>query len=485
MMSTAIRWRLFRLLTCAFLVGALGACATVERAQEFVQTKFRSGKTKSDMLSKSGEVITQGELAALTSGFADRYMTNISDACDQMLKDNPSSEQRRRIHQVRMVQVNSIYDIVTNADPFTQMLDLALVVTLQSTVWIDEDQADEWFGERSPPLISAMRRSREDIWKIAARVMKPDQLDVLDFLIWDWRRRNPDVQMVSYVRFDDFAASRGKSVVADVKSGGGLLAPVDEAKKAVDEVRLLGERAFYLGKRMPFLVNWQVEAAVDNAVNEPQIKSVTDSLHTATQTIDRLPADISREREAIFRDVEGKRPMIDAVFHQYRGAIGETDKLAGSVQNITVAANELLQQVQSTTKSLNTTMEVVDKTFLAPGRANPPPPKTGNEKPFDINEYTRSVNALTDALREANLLLNGTSSTISSLDRSKPNSPLMQVSALATDRIDYATRQGATIVNSAFWKLVTLIVVFFVALALYRLFTVRVLRVQGGGRHAA
>jgi hypothetical protein len=452
----------------AFAIAGVTGCASVEQARSYVQAKFRSGKTKSQMLSSEGEMITQQELAAMTSGFADRYMTYISDACEQILKDNKDTEQRRRAHQVRLVQTNSIYDIVTNADPFTQLLDLTLVVTLQSTVWIDEDQADAWFGDRAPALISASRRAREDIWKIAGRVMKPDQLEVIDHMIFEWRQKNPDVQMVSYVRFDDFSAARGKSVVADVKGGGGLLAPVGEATKAVDEVRLLGERAFYLGKRMPFLVNWQVESAVDNVVNEPNIKGVADSVQNVTRTIDRLPQDIARERQSIFAELDRKRPMINAVFTQYRGAIGETDKLVGSVQNVANATNELMQQLRLTTQSLDTTMGVIDKTFLAPGRGQPKP---ANEKPFDIEDYTRSVTAVTAALREANQLLSNTSGT---LDSSRPDSPLKRVSLLATDRIDYALNQSKDMVDRAFWRAAALIVLFFVLLGCYRMFSVRV-----------
>lgn len=463
----------------AFAIVGVSGCASVEQAKSYVQAKFRSGKTKAQMLSSEGEMVTQQELAAMTSGFADRYMTYISDACEQILKDNKDPEQRRRAHQVRLVQTNSIYDIVTNADPFTQLLDLTLVVTLQSTVWIDEDQAEAWFGDRAPALISASRHAREDIWKIAGRVMKPDQLEVIDHLIFEWRQKNPDVQMVSYVRFDDFSASRGNSVVADVKSGGGLLAPVGEATKAVDEVRLLGERAFYLGKRMPFLVNWQVESAVDNVVNEPNIKGVTDSVQNVTRTIDRLPQDIARERQSIFAELDRKRPMINAVFTQYRGAIGDTDKLVGSVQNVANATNELMQQLRMTTQSLDTTMGVIDKTFLAPGRGQPKP---ANEKPFDIEDYTRSVTAVTAALREANVLLNNTNGT---LDASRPDSPLKRVSLLATDRIDYALNQSKDMVDRAFWRAAALIVLFFVLLGCYRLFSVRVSRrAAPGGQDA-
>ena len=51
---------------------------------------------------------------------------------------------------MKLVQVRSVLDIVTNADPFTQLLDLTLVVTLQSQKWIDEDLAEECFGNLEP-----------------------------------------------------------------------------------------------------------------------------------------------------------------------------------------------------------------------------------------------------------------------------------------------------------------------------------------------
>jgi hypothetical protein len=230
----------------------LSSCTTIDQAQQAVRGAFRplSAATPTPAAKRTDQ-ITQEELEQLTYGFADRYLTYIISATDTIERDNPSSEQRRRAHQVRLVQVSAVYDIVTNADPFTRLLDLLLVVTLQSQKWIEEDQAERWFGDRAQPLITASRKAREDIWQIAARTMTPDQLEVLDYLIWDWRQRNRNVELVSYVRFDDFAAARGKSIIANVKSGAGLLAPVGEATKAVDEMRMLAERAFFYAKRLP------------------------------------------------------------------------------------------------------------------------------------------------------------------------------------------------------------------------------------------
>ena len=72
-------------------------------------------------------VITQAELLQMTMGFADRYMTYIVSATEKIDRDNPNVEQRRLANRVRLVQVSALYDIATNADPFTQLIDMTLV----------------------------------------------------------------------------------------------------------------------------------------------------------------------------------------------------------------------------------------------------------------------------------------------------------------------------------------------------------------------
>ena len=427
---------------------------------------------KNSKVSKEGEKITMEELDQLTYGFADRYMSYIVSACDQIEKEGATPQQRRLAHQVKLVQVSSIYDIVTNADPFTQLLDLTLVVTLQSQKWIDEDLAEEWFGDRAQPLIDASQKAREDIWKIASRVMKPEQLEVLDYLIWEWRRKNPNVQVVSFVRFDDFASSRGKTVIADVKGGSGLLAPVNDAIKSVDELRLLTERAFYYGKRMPFLMNWQAEAAVDNILGNSQIEGITNSVATVTKSVDRItaiteriPDEIAKEHARLMGDANRLHPMLMAGLTNYRGAVSDTNGLVGSVQEAADTADTLLKTLESTSVTLNTTMDSVDRIFMAPGRKEPKPK---DEKPFDINSYTASALALTSALKEANQLL---SSTGDMLGSSKLDQPIKQVNAIATERVEHARVTGTKIIDVAFWRGVALIVLFFVLLTAYKVFT--------------
>ena len=66
-----------------------------------------------------------------------------------------------------------------------------MVVTLQSRQYVDEEFGERTFGARAEPVTQALRKARLEIWEIAAQAMRTEQLDALDYLIWDWRQRNP------------------------------------------------------------------------------------------------------------------------------------------------------------------------------------------------------------------------------------------------------------------------------------------------------
>ena len=472
--------RLLCIVFASIAMAIATGCASAPGKDKSATRASQKGK-----VSKEGEKITIEELDQLTYGFADRYMAYIVSACDEIEKSGATPQQRRLAHQVKLTQVSSIYDIVTNADPFSQLLDLTMVVTLQSQKWIDEDMAEEWFGDRAQPLIDASQKARADIWKIAGRVMKPEQLEVMDYLIWNWRRKNPDVAVVSFVRFDDFAASRGKSMIADVKSGTGLLAPVTDALKSVEEIRLFTERAFYYSKRLPFLMNWQAEAAVNNILGNSQIEGMTQSVATVTKSVDRItnmteriPDEIAKTQARVVNDVQRLHPLLLAGLGQYRNAVSDTEDLVGSVSEATTTADGLLKTLQDTSVTLNATMESVDKIFMEPGRKEP---KAKDAKPFDIDSYTASALALTGALKEANQLLNSTGDMLGS---PKLEQPIKQVNAIAAERIDHARVTGTRIIDVAFWRGAALIVLFFVMLALYKIFVSRFVSKAGGTQNA-
>jgi hypothetical protein len=399
--------------------------------------------------------VTALELDKAAFAFADRYTTQVVAAADAIVRDNPSFEQRRLAHQVKLVSISGVYDIVTTAEPFTKVMDLLMVVTLQSYRWIDEDQAEKHFGNRSGPLIQAMRTLRVDIWNVAARVLRPDQLQQLDALILDWRKRNPHVDILSYLRFDEVAGQRGQNALAEIKATG-FFAEIAEATKVADDARLLAERAFYQAKRMPFLMTWQLESLLNEMLAKPEFSqslkaadSLAQSADRTSLAVEKLPAQFAKEREALLATLEDRGGRLAALLGELRKTTGAADQLAARVHQVTESGERLTANLRDTAAGATETSQALDR--LLSKHAGPPNP---NAKPFEIEPYVKASTELNQTVAGLNQLLGATDGAMAK----RPWSAPVQ---------DVNTMIGAQI-DRLFWRALLLIVVFFALLFAYR-----------------
>lgn len=393
--------------TFASLSLTLGGCIILPNSEDAGAGSSGNSGWSDQTAPKPGQ-ITMSELDALTKAYADRYMTLIVAACDDIIENNPSLEQRRMANMFKTASVTAIYDVATNPDPFTQLIDMLLVVTLQSMVWIDEDNASLAFPDRDEILVLALRRAREDVWDLARRVMTAKQLDDLDRLMVEWRRQNQDVQFVSFVRFGDFADRRGKSIISEVRSGGGLLAP---AKQAIDETRLLAERIFYISKRAPFILSWQAQTIADDLLIKPEVSAalaqldqVADAADRAATAAESIPALITSEREALISELDAREEQLSETLTAYRAAVADTRALLTD-------ANSTMSGVGQVTESLNQTIEAVDTLLANQALRSPSDP---DAEPFTIEPYAAAIRDLTVAVQELNTLVSSTGSLVGS-----------------------------------------------------------------------
>jgi hypothetical protein len=400
--------------------------------------------------------VTAADLDKAAYAYADRYTTQIVAATDAVLRDNPSAEQRRAAHQVKVVSVSGVYDIVTNAEPFGKLMDLLMVVTLQSYRWIDEDQAEKHFGARSQPLIQAMRTLRVDIWNVAGRVLRPEQLQQLDALILDWRKRNPHVDILAYLRFDEVAGQRGPNALDEIKASG-FFAEIASATKVADDARLLAERAFYQAKRMPFLMTWQMEALMNDMLLKPELSqslkladTLAKSVDRTSLAVERLPEQIVKEREAMVNVIEDRNGRLTHMMGEVRKTTLTADQLTSRVHQVTESAVKLAANLRDTASNVTETSQAVDQ--LLAKHSSPPKP---GAKPFEIEPYVKVTADLNQTVAGLNSLLDTTDTL---MGKRAWTAPAQEVNSMLTAQIDHL-----------FWRVLILIVAFFVLLLLYRI----------------
>ncbi len=441
----------------ALVLLALGAaaalccgCATAGSGPLTSRTEFGAAGPR--------QVIEAAELDELTRAFADRYVGLLASACDALKKDNPDPVQRREAQELLSNCAANVYDIASNADAFTRLLDLVVVTTLVSQVWIDDDRAGEVFGERGEVLVRALHHGRVEAWALAGQVLRPEQLDLLDYTIWDWRRHNPDMVRAPFVRFSNFAIGRGKSATAEVLAAGGFFAKVEQAGQAVDEARLVTERMFFQFKRQPTLLRWELETLKDNFFATPGVGTYLADIHRLTQQAEQLPAHVAAERQAILTAVDERMRRTDETVAHVRAALNEADGLVASIGPTSESLNEML-------KSANTLFARFDTSARSPA--------TQPARPFDVREYTHGVQELAGAVERMNELLKSSNELLVS---SEWGARIEQVNDSADGRMAVASEQGQLVVREIFRRVYLALGLTFVLLVLYRLISYRLAR---------
>jgi len=391
-----------------------------------------------------GDRVTSAELDELTRAFADRYVGLLYSVCDAIKKDNPDPAQRREAQRLLLDCSTNVYDIASNADAFTRVLDLVVVTSLLSQVWVDDGRAAAVFGERGEPLARGMVRAQEETRALAVKVLTAEQLSVIDSLLDDWRAENPEMTAVSFVRFSNFAIGRGRTAASEVLAARGFFAEVAEAGQAVDEARLLGERVFYRLKREPTLLRWHIEAMKDDLIATPETAAALANLNRLTDQFEQLPATMAAERQAILAGLDDALKNADATIANVSAALDKGRELVALLE----PAGESLGEALEMGSTLFGQFDEWDRW------------KTGvRPRPFDIREQTEALKELATAAEHLNEMLT-TSSTL--LGSPEWGMRIDEASESADGRITLMADQSLIVLNAFFWRALALMGVWFI-----------------------
>jgi hypothetical protein len=174
------------------------------------------------------------------------------------------------------------------------------------------------------------------------------------------------------MRFDDFVAERGELSQRAAKlakgggGGGGFLAPINEATRAVDESRVLGERMMFLTARLPRVMSWQAELFVYEMAVTPEIRntlanneSMTQSMRRFATSVEGWPAVIAREREALLKDVNGQTAALERVAKETRAALAEARPVAADVRRTSESAAVVASELRAAVREAGPLMDQV------------------------------------------------------------------------------------------------------------------------------
>ncbi len=381
------------------------------------------------------------KLQSLLFAYADKYMSGIAQATSEGRRKDPTNpELRLRMHSLRLVVTASVQALAVSPNPESTLLDMMVYATLHR-IGIEEDWARKYYGDAVEKIAFVMRILEKEIWRIAGDYLNEKQIAEVRKLIRDWKAEHPELTVVSYIRFSDFASLRSKSPLVDKARSGGFLVDTSGAEKAVDEALLLAERALHYSQRLPWIIEWQVEKVFYQLAVEPEVREalaqtqgITRSLDRFADSMEKLPQQMTAERRASIEQMASAvatergaaiRELTEALAAERRATIEDlrqsiaTERVAlfaeldvrqkmlqGTMSEVRAGladADKLTVNLQKTTSGVNEVLVNADK-LMARFDSGPESGDVASE-PFDIDSYVNAINQLTVTIREANTLV--------------------------------------------------------------------------------
>jgi archaellum component FlaC len=420
--------------------------------------------------------MTQEELQAAVISYANRFIATIGQAAFEFEEKVPTKEGRRIASARKVYSLSAVTEIAAGPHPGASLLDLVVVSTLNRIVW-EEYWRPQVFGMPAEIMIDAFKKMEGEAWEMAAKVMTPEQMVELRELIMDWYYRNPGQVAVDYIQFSDFGDLGKKPNLKEIQKPGGLLAPVAEATRAVDEVRMTSERAMFLLTKMQVILGFQVEQVYKDLVMQPEVEKVLKDVNGFRKTTERfadllenMPAHITAERQATLGEVselvaqertavlnafDDRQKSIRAIVKDVQATLDRVNSTIAGLQGTTEDVERLLAGTEKTALVFQNLVQSVDR--LA-ARFESKTPKEPTE-PLNIGDVTMAIQRLQETVVDLNELV---------LNVNKNSSPLVDRIA---DRLSQTTDAR---VDHVFWRLVELfafigVIVFILVLVHYRL----------------
>lgn len=444
----AVRYGVLRRLGVVALgVAAIASCASSGRSSDTRDEIFASADSSRK---------TQQEVQSALMAFADRYFAETLGATRTLEQTLQTPEGRYNAAAARLAALMVVTDIAASPNPGAALLDMTVLVTLKRMVWEDY-WMPEVYGQKALSVLDVFNELEKDIWAIAAGVYDPEQLEELRRLIDDWRSRHPDAVDVNFMRLAELGDAKRVESLMEAGRPGGMLAPVKEANRELEEIRLLAERLAFMATRMQLMLSLQVEMASAKLAVQPEVQQLLEDSRTFAEVSDRfaeafatLVADLPEERRAAVDQIlSGLSEERERIFADLGDENGQLRPALGDFRDTFEAGRQLAEKLDQAAISIDRMVQRIMEDEPV--------------RPFDIMDYKATVEEATKTVQEFQAALMTIERILgSTVTDQELNTILEGANRLEDEVVD-------DIIDRAFLRGVALIVIFFVALALYRL----------------
>jgi hypothetical protein len=379
-------WRGLSLQLFALLLLTTPGCS---RLVHVVEWPFKEVEQKIEGPTET-RALTPVELQTQLMRFADSYHSALLAAVTKLREDGKPPDAVRLLN-MKLRYSDDLYAVVTGPNPFANLLDMVVVVTM-TRMQLEDYWMPKVFGSSAETLLAIVQQREKSIWALASVVLTPSEQRELRKALQTWHAKNRELKTLDEMRASGFATSIAGYGKSDHSLGGSVfdlldldpLSALDPATREIARTRHFAERALFLVQRMPTILRWQSELLATSVARLPEIQTaladttrLTEATERMSRTAEQLPADLARERQII----------LDAL----RLQSGSLSTLAGQVQQTLKAGTEMAN-------STNATLQTFDHVYAELHGA----PKDPKAKPFRIDDYKELATQIAVTATEIN-----------------------------------------------------------------------------------
>ncbi len=426
----AHRWVPKVVLLLALALSA-SACGLLKNTLELPEKGIRSMLSLNQQNGAPDPVELQSELLR----FADNSIETLNRAAGKLQRKDDQAPRRRTLLMRRIAITNDILAVATGANTYANLLDMVILASL-NRMNVQDYWMPKFFGESAKPYLLASQEVEKGIWRIAEATLKKEQISELRAAIKTWHEQHPNVRAPSDLGSLGFASEVAQmsrrpqpGITSSVFNLLAIdpLAGLDPATRELANTRLFAERALFLARHMPTLIRWQTELLVIQTAEMPQMEKLqanttqlSESADRFSQTAERLPGQISAERQQIVLALNAQLPSLTSLAAQ-------TGKALDAGKQMSIASTATLKSFQDVLRQL---------------QASPSDP---NAEPFRINNYTAAAAQINAAAQDLVKLLQAFDQTLAPgkfIELSTRLDTLTrQTQASGKELVDYTFRQ--------------------------------------------
>lgn len=401
------------------------------------------------MPARTDTAFTQADLREALIGFAARATALMSSAGDAIAEetDDPTIRKRTLIWKLRILP--RMEEAVLQDDPRAGYLS-ALTVAVMQRQYLTEGDGRDLFGRWQSTAVSVARQLESDLDSIGSRFLSPRELEQVRADVEALARERP-------IGGREFAIYQLGATLTEVETSGRFdwvtdipmspfraLEGVGSGAAAIHEFNDTAIRFAHIVESLPEQVRWQTELLLYDVEERRSTAGLLASLQGFSESTQRMAAAaqaLPDDLRAGLADSQAALAEANRVLEQARGLVEPLQETAGRLEGAGTAWAALFARDPD----------------REPGR------------PFDVREWEATAREIATAAAELRSLATRTQSLVESQQLA---GRLADVAA-TVDRVEGGA-QG--LVDAAAWRILQLLVAFFVLLLAYRLVASRLAR---------